>query len=121
MSRIPLLSLRAPAALSAGALQRHLLAWKNPLLLARRRGEGGLPGWSRRAQAQERLLDDMADRIARLEIALLREQRQAQEQALRADQAEASIIRLQSMLDSFRQHQACRNGVFPRPTEAHAS
>lgn len=56
----------------------------------------------RRDQAQERLLDGMAERIAALEIALLREQRQTRHQALRAGEAEETIIRLQSTLDRLR-------------------
>lgn len=114
MSRGFLLTLRAPAALAAGALQRPARAapaagWSlNPApgLLARLRG-GALPSSpSWREQAQERLLDGMAERIARLEIALLREQRRTRDQALRADLAESAIIRLQSTLDHLRQEQS---------------
>lgn len=64
----------------------------------------------------------MADRIARLEIALLREQRHTEAQMLRAGRAEAAIIRLQSMLDTLRQERAGRDGAatLPCPADVHA-
>ncbi|WP_207553699.1 hypothetical protein, partial [Teichococcus deserti] len=57
----------------------------------------------RRRQALETMLDGMAERVARTEIALLRQQRDARRQAARADAAEAALVRLQDMLDRLRQ------------------
>lgn len=58
---------------------------------------------SRREQALEALVDSMAGRIARTEIALLCQQRDADHQAARAEAAEAALVRLQDMLDQLRQ------------------
>lgn len=120
MSRSLLPTLRAPAALSAGALPGPLPAWNGPGLFARLRSPAALSRPSRREEAQERLLEGMAERIARLEIALMRAERQAREQALRAEQAESSIIRLQSVLDGLRRHPAGRDGACPATLEASA-
>ncbi|WP_419900226.1 hypothetical protein [Roseomonas sp. USHLN139] len=58
---------------------------------------------SRRQRALEAVLDGMALRVARTEIALLRQQREACHQAARAEAAEAALVRLQDMLDQLRQ------------------
>lgn len=48
------------------------------------------------------VLDELAERIARLEIALMREQRSSTRQSRRAEEAENAVIRLQSTLDGLR-------------------
>jgi hypothetical protein len=57
---------------------------------------------SRREKALERVLDDMADRVARTELALLRQEAESLREQRRAAAAEAALARLQDMLDDLR-------------------
>ena len=50
---------------------------------------------SRREKALERVLDELTDRLARSELAMLREAR-------RAEAAETALVRLQNTLDGLR-------------------
>jgi hypothetical protein len=57
---------------------------------------------SPREKALERVLDDMAERVARTELALLRQEAESLREQRRAAAAEAALTRLQDMLDHLR-------------------
>ncbi|MCQ4159969.1 hypothetical protein NON00_08500 [Roseomonas sp. GC11] len=90
----------APLAVPQGWLGRCLSAappW--------RRASDLVPAQSRRERALEQAMEALADRLARTEIALLREQRRTDRESARAEAAEAAVVRLQDALDRLRQTQ----------------
>lgn len=96
-------AMQAPADRAAGAFLPSPRRWRTSLWRPLQAVLGFVSPNRRREQAQEQLIDGMADRIARLEISLLREQQDRRQQALRAGQAEEAVIRLQASLDQLRQ------------------
>ncbi|WBV45454.1 hypothetical protein [Pseudoroseomonas cervicalis] len=96
----------APPAGTAWRDARHALALpfrrvlrEAPALVA------ALPLPRRREHALERTLEAMADRVARAELALLREEHRRLLKAKRAEAAEAALVRLQDTLDQLRREQ----------------
>lgn len=79
-------------AIPARASLAHWLAppWRRP------------PRLSRRERALEALVESLAERIAQTEIALLREARDRERLARRAEAAEQDVQRLQGTLDRLR-------------------
>lgn len=75
-----------------------------PHLLAALRDpqSGKARAWRQRCQALERTLDELSDRLARTEIALLREEQAKQRAELRQAEAENALVRVQSTLDTLR-------------------
>lgn len=70
--------------------------------------------WRHRCQALEYTLDTLADRLARTELALLRAQQERQQAVRQATDAEAALVRVQSMLDTLRQRQGGSASLHPR-------
>lgn len=54
------------------------------------------PQWGRRGAALETVLEDMADRLARAEVALMREQRALHQARARVAEVETALLRLQA-------------------------
>ena len=96
------LVLRAPAALPGSWVARLGGLWQAMIALSSSQQRA----WRHRCQALEHTLEDLTDRLARSEIALARAQHNKQQAAQRTIEAEAALVRVQSMLDALRWRQA---------------
>ncbi|MXP65539.1 hypothetical protein E0493_19510 [Roseomonas sp. M0104] len=59
--------------------------------------------WRHRCLALEQTLEQLSERLARTEVALLREEQASLKAKLRLAEAEDALIRMQSALDALRQ------------------